>query len=134
MRTHTLAAGVLGTLLLVGCGGGQDSASGPGASGPLDITFSDPADPRAGENTFEVRVTQGGQPVTDADVAVELYMAPMPSMNMPEMRNTVALAHASAGRYRGTGTVMMSGPWTATVTVSRGGTRLGEAKIPLTAQ
>jgi hypothetical protein len=51
----------------------------------------------------------GRQSVTDADVSVELFMAAMPSMKMPEMRNTVPLKHEGGGRYRGTGNVMMTG-------------------------
>ena len=39
-----------------------------------------PDPPRMGETTFEATVTQGGQPVTDAAVSVELYMPAMPEM------------------------------------------------------
>lgn len=110
-----------------GCGRGQQT-------GPLDITLREPSAPRAGENTFEARVLQEGQPVTDAEVSVELYMAAMPSMNMPEMRNTVTLEHQGDGWYRGTGSVMMAGPWDATVTVTRNGQRVGDRKVPLVAK
>ena len=52
---------------------------------------------RTGENNFEVMVMSGGQPVTDADVSVEFFMAAMPAMNMPEMRNSVPLKHGGGG-------------------------------------
>ena len=76
----------------------------------------------------------GGQPVTDADVSVELFTAAMPSMNMPEMRNTVALKHEGGGRYRGTGNVMMAGSWDATVSVKRDGQEVGARKVPIVAK
>jgi hypothetical protein len=87
-----------------------------------------------GENTFEAMVMMGGQPVTDADVSVELFMAAMPSMNMAEMRNSVALKHEGGGRYRGMGNVMMAGSWDATVSVKRGGQEMGAAKVAIVAK
>ena len=126
------------------CGGGTQppaSESAPAASAPaapagdqLDIRLSNPVEPRTGENTFEVMVMQGSQPVTDADVSVELFMAAMPAMKMPEMRNTVALKHEGNGQYRGTGQVMMAGAWDATIMVMRGGQPLGDEKLTIVAK
>ena len=79
-------------------------------------------------------MTQGGQPVTDADVSVTLYMPPMPAMNMPEMRNSVPLKHDAGGRYRGAGSVMMAGGWDVTVMVMRGGQEIGTRKFTITAK
>ena len=105
------------------------------ASQSVDITFrSEPDPPRTGDNTFEVMVMSGGQPVTDAEVSVEFYMPAMPSMNMAEMRNSVALKHDGGGRYGGAGNVMMAGNWDATVTVRRGGQVVGSQKYPVTAK
>src|SRR5688572_30688242 len=129
--TCVLALVVLGAA----CGGETQqpaaSESAPATAAPaapageqLDIRLSNPTEPRTGENTFEVMVMQGAQPVTDADVSVELFMAAMPAMNMPEMKNTIALKHEGAGRYRGTGSVAMAGAWDATVMVMRGGQHL----------
>lgn len=141
---------VLGLVAVVAvaaaCGGGTQEApapdSAPGASAPaaspagdpLDIRLSNPAQPRTGENSFEVMVMQGSQPVTDADVSVELFMPAMPAMKMPEMRNTVALKHEGEGRYRGMGNVMMAGEWDATVMVMRGGQHLGDEKMTIVAR
>ena len=58
----------------------------------------------------------------------------MPAMNMPEMRNSVALKHEGGGRYRGAGNVMMAGTWDATVSVKRGSQDLGNRKFPITAK
>lgn len=49
---------------------------------------AEPDPPRTGENMFEVMVKDAaGQPVADADVTVRFYMAAMPTMNMPAIRN-----------------------------------------------
>ena len=102
----------------------------------LDITFrSQPDPPKTGENQFEVMVKDpAGTPVDDADVAVQFFMAAMPTMNMPAMRNDVKLSRAGGGLYRGTGQVMMAGRWDATVTVTRGGQRLGVKRLTLVAR
>ena len=144
MRGFKLAVGVaaLGSVLAVGCGGGEPApapqASAPSSQAPasnVDVTLTTlPDPPRMGENTFEAMVMMGGQPVTDADVSVELFMAAMPSMNMKEMRNSVALKHEGAGRYRGMGNVMMAGSWDATVSVKRGGQDMGTAKVAIVAK
>ncbi len=125
MAVVLAAAGVA-----VGCGGGNQQASAEG----VEVTLtSEPDPPRMGENAFIVTVRENGEPITDATVAVEFFMAAMPSMNMAEMRNTIPLTHDSAGRYRGTGSVMMSGTWDVTVRVTRGGQEIAASRVPVTA-
>jgi hypothetical protein len=145
--TFVLGVAVVLAVVSAGCGGGNQQApadqSAPAASTPapsagtqaLDITFkSEPEPAKTGENTFEVMVMQGAQPVTDADVSIAFYMPAMPAIKMPEMRNTVPLKHEGAGRYRGTGNVMMAGSWDATVMVTRGGQEIGSSKFNVTAK
>jgi nitrogen fixation protein FixH len=150
--TMTRLMAILGLLIgsgyVAACGGGtqeQTSESAPAAQAPatpaagtqnLSITFtSNPAPPKTGENAFEVMVMDpNGQPVIDANVSVEFYMAAMPSINMPEMRNRVDLTHEGGGRYRGTGNVMMAGGWDVTVMVMRGGQPIDSEKFAVTAQ
>jgi membrane fusion protein, copper/silver efflux system len=97
----------------------------------LDITFhAAPDPPKTGENQFEVSVKDAsGTPIDDADVSVHFFMAAMPTMNMPAMRNEVKLSPAGGGLYRGTGQLMMAGRWDASVTVTRGGQRLGAKQL-----
>jgi hypothetical protein len=126
-----LAVAVVGSVLAAGCGGGAEQQNNTG----VDVTLiTQPAPPKMGENTFEATVMQGGQPVTDADVSVELFMAAMPSMNMPEMKNSVTLKHEGNGRYRGTGNVMTAGSWDATVRVKRRSQELGTHKAAIVAK
>ena len=133
------------TLAAAGCGQQQSADQAP-ASEPvgapaqsgtqsIEITLKTDPDPaRTGETTFEAMVMQDGKPVTDATVSTELFMAAMPAMNMPEMRNKVDLAHEGNGMYRGKGQVMMAGSWDVTVMVMRGGQELGSRKVTLTAK
>ena len=150
MKRFSVALGitVLGALLTSGCGGGggeqQNSmgnmppAPAPAAAlatGNVEVTLTtQPDPPRMGETTFDAMVMQGGQPVTDADVSVELFMAAMPSMNMAEMKNSVPLKHEGNGRYSGAGNVMMAGSWDATVSVKRGGQEIGNRKVAIVAK
>jgi RND family efflux transporter MFP subunit len=116
--------------LRAAAGGWESTApppSGAATAAALSIELRvGPEPPRTGENTFEARVTDAaGRAITDAQVAVVLSMPAMPAMNMPAMRSEARLAHAGDGLYRGAGLVSMAGRWDVTVTVVRGGQRLG---------
>jgi len=102
----------------------------------VNITLtSKPTPPTTGSNTFEVTLKDaGGKPVTDGDVSLQFFMAAMPAMKMPEMKNTVALKHTKNGVYSGTGNVMMAGSWDVTVSVKRGGKEVATKKLPLVAK
>jgi len=102
----------------------------------LGISFrAQPDPPKAGDNLLEVVVTDpAGQPVTDAEVSVQLFMPAMPTMNMPAMRNETKLPHAGAGVYRGPGQVLMAGRWDATVIVTRAGRELGSQRFSIAAR
>jgi RND family efflux transporter MFP subunit len=110
---------------------------GPASSvANVDIAFrTAPDPPKAGENQFEVVVKDAsGKPIADADVTVELFMPAMPTMNMPAMRSAIKLAPSAGGVYRGSGQVMMAGRWDTTVTVTRGGQRVGRRQLRVVAR
>ena len=111
------------------------SATGPRVTQDVDITLtSAPAQPKVGNNTFEVTVKSAdGKPITDAEVTAMFYMAAMPAMKMPEKKNTVMLMHEKEGRYAGT-EQMIAGKWDVTVTVKRAGKEIGSRKFPISAQ
>jgi hypothetical protein len=112
---------------------GADSSA---PSQQVDITFrAEPDPPRTGETSLEVSVRDAaGQPIADADVTVIFFMAAMPTMNMPAMRNQAKLPPAGGGIYRGPGQIVMGGRWDVTVEVARGGTRLGSRQFALVAR
>ena len=100
----------------------------------LDAFASSPKPTKTGDNTFEVIVKDAaGMPVTGEDVTVLLFMPAMPAMKMAEMRNEVKLKHVGAGKYTGTGQVMMKGIWTVTVSVKENGAEVSQKKLTLTA-
>ena len=94
---------------------------------------TDPAPPRTGKNDFEVTVKDAdGQPIADAEVSLAFYVPPMPSMNMPEVRNASQLTSAGNGVYKGSSTVGMAGDWDVTITAARKEQTLGTKKVKLT--
>jgi RND family efflux transporter MFP subunit len=114
-------------------------AAGAGGAAPgagLDLSLrTEPDPPRHGDSTFIVTVRDAqGAPVADAEVLVRLYMAPMPSMNMPAMSAEAPLVHAGGGVYRGRLKVPMAGRWDATVVVSRHGARLDSRPFAIVAR
>jgi hypothetical protein len=118
---------------------GYEASGAPaGATAPAgtQITFRTiPDPPKTGENLLEATVKDaGGKPIDDADVSVQFFMPAMPTMNMPAMRSEAKLAPVGGGVYRGNGEVMMAGRWDATVTVVRGGQRLGTRQLPVVAR
>lgn len=112
------------------------TAEGTAPGERLDITFRpQPDPPRTGDNVLEVSVKDAsGQPISDADVSVTFFMAAMPTMNMPAMRNETKLPPVGGGVYRGSGQVMMGGRWDVTVNVSKDGKRLGSRQFAVVAR
>jgi Cu(I)/Ag(I) efflux system membrane fusion protein/cobalt-zinc-cadmium efflux system membrane fusion protein len=115
------------------------AATPPSGGAPaerLDITFRpQPDPPQTGDSMFEVTVKDpAGQPITDAEVSVVLFMPAMPTMNMPAMRNETKLSHAGEGVYRGAGQVMMRGRWDVTVNVNRAGQRVATKQFAMAAR
>lgn len=111
-------------------------AEGVASRDRLEITFRpQPDPPTTGDNMLEVSVKDASrQPISDADVSVTFFMAAMPTMNMPAMRNEAKLQRVGAGVYRGAGQVMMAGRWDVTVNVSKGGQRLGSKQFAIVAR
>ena len=111
-------------------------SAGASAASQIDIAFrTTPDPPRIGDNQMEVSLKDAhGNAIDGADVSVQFFMPAMPTMNMPAMRNETKLAPAGGGVYRGPGQVMMAGQWQASVTVMRGGQRLGSRQLPVVAR
>jgi RND family efflux transporter MFP subunit len=110
--------------------------TGAAATAGTQITFRTvPDPPNLGDNELEATVKDAsGKPIDDAEVTVQFFMPAMPTMNMPAMKSDAKLAPVGSGVYRGSGQVMMAGRWDATVTVVRGGQRLGTKQLPVVAR
>ena len=77
---------------------------------------------KAGEDSnFQVKVTgPDGKSIPDANVTLTLIMPAMPSMGMPEMKNSIALPWAADhASYMGKGQPGMAGSWTIVVEARR---------------
>lgn len=94
----------------------------PAASGPSIAYTSDPNPPHAGDNAVSVVVRDAnGAPVADLAVTATYFMPAMPTMNMPEMRDSFPLVHQADGRYAGNVRLSMGGTWMVTITATRSG-------------
>jgi RND family efflux transporter MFP subunit len=111
-------------------------AAATGTANAIDIAFrAQPDPPRTGETTFEVTLkTPSGQPITDADVVVQLLIPAMPAMNMPAIRSGATLKAAGNGVYRGTGELTTAGRWDVTVIATRAGQQIGRRQLALVAR
>jgi hypothetical protein len=102
------------------------------------ISFNvDPNPPKGADKaTFAVTITDpNGKPVPDAKVRVTLVMPAMPSMGMPEMRNSFELPWAAARRmYIGEGKIPAAGPWNVTVEAMREGEIIATQRTRLNAK
>lgn len=98
----------------------------------FQITLDTAGPLKLNDAPLDVTVLEDGEPVTDADVSVELRMPPTASMG--EMRTGTELKPAGNGRYRGEVDMMMAGKWNAIVRVRRGGQVVASHTEPVTAQ
>jgi hypothetical protein len=94
-----------------------------------------PDPPHAGNNEVQVTVRRAnGVPLVDADVSVTYYMPAMASMNMPEMRDVVALTSKGKGVYGANTYFSMGGSWLVTVSVSQEGKLVGKKELTVVAK
>jgi Cu(I)/Ag(I) efflux system membrane fusion protein len=120
---------------------GQPAAGVPSslnaATGATKIELRAAGELKGGQdNTFKATLTDAsGKPVGDAQVTITLVMPAMPSMNMPEMKNSFALSWAPGPQmYVGQGKVPMAGSWNALVEARRNGTVIASAHTRLSAK
>ncbi|HTE41324.1 MAG TPA: FixH family protein [Steroidobacteraceae bacterium] len=107
----------------------------PGADSIM-IEYRSAVDPpHEGDNDVQVTVRRSnGEPLTEGEVTLSYYMAAMPTMNMPEMRDVFSLANRGAGTYAGIAHLRMSGTWTVTVSVSERGKQIGKKDVSIIAK
>lgn len=100
------------------------------------IAFSVEPDPPKGaaENMFHVTVLDAnGKAIPDAQVTVTFLMPAMPSMGMPEMRNSFPLPFVQ-GMYMGKGKIETPGSWNVTVEAKRNGQVIATYRTRLNAE
>jgi len=83
------------------------------------IVRMDKNPPVAGDNNVTIEITDAsGKPVTDAKVALECSMPPMPGMP-PHSGHTAA--ELKGNKYTATMELVMRGSWNIAVKITRGG-------------
>jgi hypothetical protein len=102
------------------------------------IEFHADTDPLKGgeDNPFHANlIDASGKPISDARVTVTLIMPAMPSMNMPEMKNSFELPWvASRQMYAGNGQPPMAGNWTVLVEATKNGSVIASTRTHLSAR
>ena len=102
------------------------------------IEFHADTDPLKGgeDNPFHANlIDASGKPISDARVTVTLIMPAMPSMNMPEMKNSFELPWvASRQMYAGKGQPPMAGNWTVLVEATKNGSVIASTRTHLSAR
>jgi membrane fusion protein, copper/silver efflux system len=108
---------------------GHDSQTQAGAVSAVPaakLSLSIVPDPPNGgaENMFHAELRDaGGKPIPGAQVTVTLIMPAMPSMSMPEMRNSFDLPE-TGGMYMGKGNILSGGSWNVVATARKDGKTL----------
>jgi RND family efflux transporter MFP subunit len=96
---------------------------------------SNPSPPRAGSNTFRVKLTGAdGAAITGAQVTVTFLMPAMPAMGMAAMRSVATLSEKGGGIYEGSGEVQMGGTWQVTVLATKAGQTIVQKQVSVTAE
>lgn len=100
------------------------------------ISFAvEPNPPKgAADNMFHISlVDASGNAIPDAEVTVTLVMPAMPSMSMPEMRNSFKVPFAE-GMYMGKGNVASAGSWNVLVEAKRNAQVIATYRTRLSAE
>jgi len=107
------------------------SASGPAQN--LRVEIIEPKAAKVGQNSIRLMVSDAaGDPITDADVDVTLFMPQMGSM--APMTSKASLRPMKPGEYQGTVEIPMAWTWQTTVSVKKGGKPIGSVQTTLTAR
>jgi RND family efflux transporter MFP subunit len=115
---------------------GKQAGTAPAPEGNVKLEFFASPDPPKGDApvTYRVKLTDSkGQPVTDAQVRVDILMPAMPAMNMGEMKTGENLKW-SGSEYAAVGNMPMAGSWVVTVTATRNGQTIATYKTHLNAR
>ena len=106
------------------------------ATGPtqnLRVEIMEPKVAKVGQNSIRLMARDAtGNPVTDADVEVSLFMPQMGSM--APMTSKASLKPIKPGEYQGEVVIPMAWTWQTTVSVKKGGKPMGSFQTTLTAR
>lgn len=101
----------------------------------VNVDFStEPTPPQKGPVTVRVKLTgPDGKTVVGAQVTATFFMAAMPAMGMPTMRDAVTLADKGNGLYEAPLQLQSGGTWQVTVSVQRAGQTIATKQLSVSA-
>ena len=115
--------------------GGGDAAAVNAPTGQATAEFTtQPAPPHKGNNTFRVKLTSNGAPVTGAEVTVTFFMPAMPAMGMAAMRVVNKLGDKGGGNYEGQGKLESGGTWQVTIVAQKNGQNIATKALSVSAE
>ncbi len=94
---------------------------------------TEPSPPRKGSNTFHVKLTDNGKPITGSQVTVTFYMPAMPAMGMSAMKTVISCSDKGGGLYEGSGDLGSGGTWQVNVTVQQNGLVIASRQLSVNA-
>ena len=110
-----------------------EMAGAPGPSGITARVTTDPSPAKAGRNRVRVELTDGsGQPISDAEVELRVFMPQMGSMAPMESR--AILSPVGGGEYAGELDIPMAWTWETTITARKDGRMIGTVMTSITAR
>ena len=108
-------------------------SSAAGATQILRVEIMEPKVAKVGQNSIRLMVrAASGNPVTNAEVDVTLFMPQMGSM--APMTSKASLRPMKPGEYQGEVDIPMAWTWQTTVSVKKDGKPMGSAQTTLTAR
>jgi hypothetical protein len=117
-------------LLMAGIGYAANTISKKAGDYTVTVRI-DRDSPIVGKNNMDISVKDAaGKAVTDANVKVEYFMAPMPGM---PASNYKAEAELNGEVYKAVISPSMAGPWNVAIKVNRGG-KTATAKLTIDVQ
>lgn len=115
-------------------GAGAAAAMNAPASAQTQAELTtDPNPPQKGNNTFRVKLTANGNPVSGAQVNVTFFMPTMPAMGMAAMKTSVDLSDKGVGIYEGKGDLGSGGTWQVTITARQNGNVIASKQLAVNA-
>ena len=117
---------------------GMPSSSAPASTGrmtaqALQVEILEPKTGKTGLNRIRLMAKDAqGNPITDAEIDVSLFMPQMGSM--APMKSSAKLMPMGNGEYAGEVEILMAWTWETTVTARKNGKMIGSARTSITAR
>ena len=111
--------------------GGANQGNAPQAKAEFSTS---PSPPSKGKNTFRVKLTESGAPLTGAEITATFFMPAMPAMGMSAARTVVKFEDKGNGLYEGSGELQTGGTWQVTLVAQKNGQTVATKQFTVNAE